>query len=495
MDCSQQQIIQKCQKHVNQNIDFLQIFIKPADYMLSCKRCLSVVQGQCCLFDLKEILSEESEILPYWPLSQSENDFDEMLQILQSFETEEYQQKISQKIKKLRTMFDDQIFKLENKLLECSSDKIKQEFYLKYHQAAQIKELIQYLNEELNQNNQQKNTNQKFKDFLQKQIEKNEMQILLKYLKESQQKQETNLSIFTQITESLESVFQDPQFVKQAQDKIKSKQNQEQNELQIKVENLLTQLEELKEKNQQEQNLKSQEIKKLTSKINQLTETCNNNLNFSKYQDQKTKQYENYFLSLNSKQFELHIHQLNLTWNCQRDSICCDKCGQDKLTASWNCSLCNYNSCQSCIQKEEKKIFRRAQTLKQYKESGQILLSYFNRESITLNQHKHELNLISASLQKRIFCDICKTKNILFSWNCEECDFDVCLRCSGLQKEFDQHSHQLKLTNSHKMRYPFSSLTGCTRCDSCSKNNIELSWHCFLCKYDLCLDCSDLGNQ
>ncbi|KAL4481612.1 hypothetical protein ABPG74_007701 [Tetrahymena malaccensis] len=509
MDCSN--YVKKCQKHTNQNINFLQIYPESADYKLACQRCLSVIQGKSYIYDLQEILSEESGILHYWPLSQSEKYFDEMLQILQILDTEEYQKQIQLKIKKLRTKFDDQIFKLENKLLECSSDKIKQEFQLKYKQTAQIKQLTEYIKEELNQQNQQENTKQEFKQFIKQQIDSNEIENLLKNLKENQQKQETNVNMLSQVTESIDKIFQDPIILKQTQDQT-IKYNQELNELQAKVENLLTQLEEQKQKNEQEQIVKSEEIQELSQKINILNFQCDTNLkssnsfqqkcemltqNFKQKEEDLNIQIQKYndtiklYENVKSKQSILHNHQLELT-RFQEVSHTCKVCQYNKLKTSWYCSQCNFDVCQTCINKEEQLIFERANLYEQYKENGQMLQSFMNKQTKNFPQHQHQLNLISSSNSKIINCDICQNKDILFSWNCQQCDFDVCLSCSGLQKMFANHEHRLKLTHSHSQRYPLS--LGNTRCDNCKSKNLQFSWHCFQCQYDLCLDCGSSSS-
>ncbi|KAL4481616.1 hypothetical protein ABPG74_007705 [Tetrahymena malaccensis] len=409
MDCSN--FVKKCQTHLNKNINFLQIYPESADYKLACQKCLSIIQSKSYIFDLQEVLNEENDILHYWPLSQQEKCFEEALQILQILDTDEYQQQISQKIKILRTKFDDQIFKLENKLQECNSDKIKQQFYLKYKQAAQMKQLVEYIKEELTQQNQEESTKQKFKQFIKQQIENNEIENLLQHLKENQQKQEINLNILSQITVSIEQIFQDPKLNKYAQDQA-IKQNYEQNELQIKIESLMTQLEELKQKNEQELILKSEDIQNLTEKINLRTSQCDTSLkssnifsqncetlsqNFKQKEEDLNNQaqkqdintfHEKYFINLKSKQSISHIHELKLTRFQGGRNIysqhTCQICKKKKLKFSWYCYQCSYDVCQSCIYKEEQNILQRANLQQQYKKDGKLLLSFFTKHIIQL---------------------------------------------------------------------------------------------------------------
>ncbi|KAL4481614.1 hypothetical protein ABPG74_007703 [Tetrahymena malaccensis] len=448
MDCST--FVKKCLKHKDQNINFLYIYPESADYKLACLRCLSVIQGKSYIFDLQEILSEKSDILHYWPLSQSEKCFDETLQMLQILDTEEYQKQIFQKLKDLRTKFDDEVSKIEEKLQECSSYKIKQEFHLKYKQAAQMKQLIGYIKDELNQLDQQENNKQIFKQFIKQQIENNEIENLLNYLKENRQKQETNLNILSQITESIQNIFLDPKLFKQAQD----------------------------------QSINQQKIEDLNIQINDQIEDLNKQI--YDLQADKIQSYENYFINVKSKQSLSHNHELNLI-RSELGFHRCDKCQKNNLKITWNCSQCDYDVCSFCIHNEEQDIFKRASSYQQYKNDGQILLSVNNKLNIKLPLHEHQLNLISSSNTKMISCGICEDKDILFSWNCQSCNFNVCLGCSGLQKRFSNHEHSLKLTSSHLQRYPNVQSTFC---DNCKSSPLLFSWHCFQCKYDLCLDCS-----
>ncbi|KAL4481613.1 hypothetical protein ABPG74_007702 [Tetrahymena malaccensis] len=51
MDC--QNFVKKCQKHINQNINFLQISPESVDYKLACQRCLSIIQEKSQLLMTK----------------------------------------------------------------------------------------------------------------------------------------------------------------------------------------------------------------------------------------------------------------------------------------------------------------------------------------------------------------------------------------------------------------------------------------------------------
>ncbi|KAL4481617.1 hypothetical protein ABPG74_007706 [Tetrahymena malaccensis] len=214
-----------------------------------------------------------------------------MIQILQILDTEEYQKQIFQKIKDLRTKFDDWISQIEEKLQEYSSYKIKQEFHLKYKQAAQIKQLKEYIKEELNQQDQLENIQQKFKLFIKQQIESNQIEHLLNYLKEIQQNQDINLNKLKQITESIEKIFQDQKLFKQAQDQ-SIKYNKELYEQQIQIE---SNKQELKQKIQQEQILKPQETQNLAQKIDILTSQCDTNLRSSNLFKENSEQLSQSF--------------------------------------------------------------------------------------------------------------------------------------------------------------------------------------------------------
>ena len=89
-------------------------------------------------------------------------------------------------------------------------------------------------------------------------------------------------------------------------------------------------------------------------------------------------------------------------------------------------------------------------------------------------------------------CDDCD-KAILESWNCTECEFDLCLACYAKRAEAKlgglavprlcPKKHPLWWTeDTYKLRGLYCE---CDQCDA----SITSSWHCGICQYDLCKAC------
>ncbi|KAL4504233.1 hypothetical protein ABPG72_021071 [Tetrahymena utriculariae] len=123
----------------------------------------------------------------------------------------------------------------------------------------------------------------------------------------------------------------------------------------------------------------------------------------------------------------------------------------------------------------------------------------------SLSCHPHELSFTNSS-QRKYFgitqCHVCRKNNLEFSWHCSQCKYGMCEVCSSQQEQKKQndekifnyknsimngqnrslslHHHKLKLTSSQQRQY-----TGITGCDACQKNQIEYSWHCSQCQFDI----------
>ncbi|KAL4491129.1 hypothetical protein ABPG73_013198 [Tetrahymena malaccensis] len=125
-----------------------------------------------------------------------------------------------------------------------------------------------------------------------------------------------------------------------------------------------------------------------------------------------------------------------------------------------------------------------------YLNEGETLINYldscFQQQSNKFNLHPHSLKLTTNSqmINQSVCCNSCGLSDILFSWHCSECKFDLCLFCSQ-KKKFPQHNHQLQLTSKPQRKYE-----GSTKCQICKDDNIFFSWNCSQCAFDICQKCN-----
>ncbi|EAR96122.1 C1-like domain protein (macronuclear) [Tetrahymena thermophila SB210] len=543
MEIAYSQVIQKkCFKHKNQNVSFLKINSEMNDCKLICSLCLNKIEGKFHIFDINQILNHDNVILPYWPLTKTDNDQDEILQIVQDLESQEQLSRISEMFKKLRSTFDYEVENLEKRFLNFRVDNILQKFYLGYKQAAQFEQLTNLLKEELDQKSQQQNVSEKLQKFIKSQNENNQVENLFQDLREFHKKQELSIDTLNQINKQLAFIFKNPFEIKYLQEQI-TLNNTETQSPQDTIE-LSSQIStQLIEEYKQELNILKNENNNLLQSLNDLQRICDsnqksfNNLK-EEYQNEGIALINNidYYFKSESIKFNLHDHPLILTsvcqgnnksaafcsacgkkdilfsWHCQqcKYDICqicssknkfpqhmhelklttipqrkykgytqCDICDDNHINVSWHCNQCKYDMCQTCSEKDQIFFQRTEQNIV----NKNIFMNNIMR-NFPLDIHQLKLTDSSQRNQGINSCNICNQRIIKYAWYCSECNNDICLSCSEKFKKFPQHCHELLFTNSSQRKYIYGA-----GCDNCQKVDLEYTWHCSLCQYDLCEKC------
>ena len=103
-------------------------------------------------------------------------------------------------------------------------------------------------------------------------------------------------------------------------------------------------------------------------------------------------------------------------------------------------------------------------------------------------QNNHYLTLCDSTTRFNPTCNICRRPGLNNSWCCFSCDFDMCLTCYDQNCQYPTKS--LKFCRKrHSLLYADSTTRGFRRCDKCFTSNLLQSYCCYACNYDLCLSC------
>lgn len=118
--------------------------------------------------------------------------------------------------------------------------------------------------------------------------------------------------------------------------------------------------------------------------------------------------------------------------------------------------------------------------------------------SIKIKAHEHKLsyrNTLKLSATKGHTgwtCDACRrnSKELqqTHSYNCSNCDFDLCKECTQPVKT-SKHPHKMVVTDANKIYE--NGAWGCDNCGTNSSSQGNLPWHCEDgCEFDLCFGCT-----
>ena len=90
-----------------------------------------------------------------------------------------------------------------------------------------------------------------------------------------------------------------------------------------------------------------------------------------------------------------------------------------------------------------------------------------------------------------ITCELCNKKVTEATWNCQQCDSDVCCSCA---KQLNQITPSLECRSGHKLVWQCDydiSVIKDFKCDSCNLKKSSISrWNCKQCNYSKCIYCA-----
>ena len=100
----------------------------------------------------------------------------------------------------------------------------------------------------------------------------------------------------------------------------------------------------------------------------------------------------------------------------------------------------------------------------------------------------HYLSLCDFNTRPYPRCDVCKQVNLMNSWTCFSCDYDMCLNCYDYNNQ--RPTNKVKVCNMrHLLVYTDCYQRPNVRCDVCGTTNISNQYTCWICNFDECLNC------
>ena len=221
-------------------------------------------------------------------------------------------------------------------------------------------------------------------------------------------------------------------------------------------------------------------IYKLLQKLVKQKENKNNDI-YSKTISCNENNSECTHIHSNKHKHGLVLSYTNRNWKCD---ICKIAYSNDEST--YYCSLCDFDICNCCIgiiKKYPLKQFYHEQThLKIFK------LPLHAHNLIYCRTSRHYNNLSGW------ICNICRKEysNIIWSFYCTYCDFDICLRCAKkfINPNLLIYNIGIKI-GMHKHRLVYMITNRNWICNICRNNysNFIPTYYCTKCDYDVCRKC------
>jgi len=219
-------------------------------------------------------------------------------------------------------------------------------------------------------------------------------------------------------------------------------------------------------------------------------------------------------------------HELQPFSGVGRNNPTCNRCGAKSLQSCHSCFNCNFDICQNCY--SGKGSFQQQQN--------------FGSQSSTKCINNHELKEFTGVGRNYPTCKKCGALKLQHCHSCFECNYDICVNCFKGQSNFNQqnqfsnqnqfnsqnfnnqnqfnsqnlnnqnqfnnnqgfNNNQMqystqafqykKCPNNHHLTLCDSNLRYHPSCNGCGRQNLNNSWSCFPCDYDMCLTCYDQNN-
>ncbi len=101
---------------------------------------------------------------------------------------------------------------------------------------------------------------------------------------------------------------------------------------------------------------------------------------------------------------------------------------------------------------------------------------------------KHYFSLCNSNTRYYPTCNICGQSNLQHSWTCFSCNYDMCLKC--YDKDNSRPTSKVKVCNNrHLLCYTDRVSRPNVQCDVCGKKNPKHQYTCWECNYDECKRC------
>ncbi|KAL4484793.1 hypothetical protein ABPG74_019970 [Tetrahymena malaccensis] len=469
----------KCNQHRDYDIQFLEINNENQNCYFSCKECIKNVYDKQCILQLDQI--EDYQIF-------QDQKMQNHLKLCGQYE--QIRQKFSVKIQEIKSNFDDFVLLFQQK---CKQNE-------KFEHS-----IPSFPKNQIDNSSQQENVSERFN---QDQNQNNILDDLLKDLKELKIQQDKKIDNLNNTCQVLAISFQENcLLLKKQKEQLDSRSAEIKNrENEINRLTLLNQeIRESEDSKKKQQGDEDEEKKKLIEEINVL-KIKNQQMNERNFEDirilNKLQMGIYDICAKPSKKFDIHHHPLKITKNALKN---CNTCNAVSPLLLWDCSECNYSICLFCITNEQLsqhnsklieqisevlsdisfKQAEKSQVQDQENEQNEKNNNLMN-EKIFRHFHPHQLKLINSQQLENhhIFdCKICNKNDIENAWCCTQCKYNICQNCRKKFQKFPQHKHELMLKSPLERKYN-------AVCDFCDRQDLEYSWNCSECQYDLCQVCS-----
>ena len=100
----------------------------------------------------------------------------------------------------------------------------------------------------------------------------------------------------------------------------------------------------------------------------------------------------------------------------------------------------------------------------------------------------HHLSLCDSSHRNHPTCNMCGNSNLNNSWTCFSCNYDMCLSCYDSNNSRPTNSVKV-CNNRHTLHYTDSYKRPNVTCNKCGSSNLNNQYTCYACNYDECMSC------
>lgn len=170
----------------------------------------------------------------------------------------------------------------------------------------------------------------------------------------------------------------------------------------------------------------------------------------------------------------LHSHPVVFT-NTGLDGHYCDGCRAGLASSAWRCAACNFDLCDTC--------FTRSKAPKPTTSTASTSSAADAKDN--LRHSAHPLVKTTTGLSGH-HCDGCRTTSLTVSYQCKECNYDLCAAC------YDRNYKTVVSLHPHALNYIQDKGIDTNWCDGCRKTiGTAGAWRCGGCDFDLCLACID----
>lgn len=108
--------------------------------------------------------------------------------------------------------------------------------------------------------------------------------------------------------------------------------------------------------------------------------------------------------------------------------------------------------------------------------------------------HPHQLKYSTPPVGMGFNCDVCNVaRNLKESFRCNDCDFDMCIECFRVlyASQNPAAGSDVRVLRAHEHPLTFATgLGGRFQCDICNKQQLDTSFRCPKCDFDMCVECA-----